>query len=61
MRNQHKRYRYRSGTVDACSLPADKGLPKKSATGDDLAKYQARNTETLTGGFDPCSLIRKST
>ena len=59
MRNQHKRYRYRSGTVDACSLPADKGMPKRAATGDDLVAYQKRQrVDELKGGFDPCSLIR---
>jgi len=57
MQGVHKRYRKRGGTQDACMLPCERGLPKSNATAQDLVAYQQRSDD-LTGGFDPCSLIR---
>ena len=49
-----------SGTAESCTLAAERGLPKSTAAGADLVTYQQRKVERLSGGFDPCSLIRGS-
>lgn len=46
------------GTADSCTLPCERSLPKRNATRTTLERWNHDQSERLTGGFDPRSLIR---
>lgn len=56
MRNTERRYKRRSGTSDACTLPGERGMPKTNAEAWEWQRYHS--SRVGEGGFDPCSLIR---
>jgi hypothetical protein len=52
----HRRYRQRDGSQDACRLGCERGMPKSSASGEEWAAWH--QSRTGSGGYDPRSLIR---
>jgi len=56
MASEHRRYKRRDGSQDACRLPCDRGMPKSSASGEEWAAWH--QSKTGSGGYDPRSLIR---
>lgn len=56
MSGEHRRYRQRSGSQDACRLSCERGMPRSSATGEEWAEWHARRVGS--GGFDPTSITR---
>lgn len=59
MASAHRRYRKRSGTIEAVTLPADRDMPRGDATREKWEAFH-RNHTRGAGGFDPCSILRRA-
>ena len=54
---EHARYSRRRRTVDSCTLPCERGLPKSNAAGEQLVAYQEQHGAHLVGGYNPLALV----